>query len=46
MFNYTVKVKHNNFKNRFKFLKIKNVEELLKIKSHFDVWSAIPTQVF
>lgn len=46
MFNYIVKVKHNNFKNRYKYLKVDNAEKMLKINSHFDVWTAVPSNRF
>jgi hypothetical protein len=46
MFDYTVKVRHNKYKKRFKYLKINNTEHLMKIHTHFDVWTAIPSNQF
>jgi hypothetical protein len=46
MFNYTVKVLHNGFKNKFRIIKVTTASQLLKIHAHFDVWTAIPTKEY
>lgn len=43
MFNYTVTVRHNKFKNRVRTILVNTASALLKIHSHFDVWTAVPT---